>query len=267
MSIAAEPRSQGFWKHQVTANLDGRGNIHVEAASMCAYLDLIDDHFNSNDMNPVVVYETPSWGDCTTKLEMLRDILNLWGSQEMIARARQQLMALLLNVAAGNLSLTHVVSDEGATVSQAITYCDNIIDDPLGNYERAKDITDLINNGKTVPDGWIPLDIVDIAYAPPVGDRDDTPTVTRLGTNVPNPFNPSTRIRFDLATPERVRVDVYDVAGRLVARLVDGPYPSGFHSVVWDGIDRRGSQVASGVYFVRMKAGDYYGTRRVVLLK
>lgn len=58
---------------------------------------------------------------------------------------KQQLIALLLNVAAGDISQTEIISADGATVSQAITYADNLIDDPSGNHEKAKAICDHID--------------------------------------------------------------------------------------------------------------------------
>jgi len=69
-------------------------------------------------------------------------------------------MSLLLNVAANDIGQTRVISADGATVSQAITYSDNLIDSPTGNYERAKTICDMINNGQMVRDFTYVDDIV-----------------------------------------------------------------------------------------------------------
>jgi hypothetical protein len=88
-----------------------------------------------------------------------------------------------------------------------------------------------------------------------------------LGQNVPNPFNPGTRIRFSIPRPLHVTMRVYDVAGRLVTTLVDRNYPAGSHSVEWDGKDRRGVSAASGVYFYKIVAGADVATRKMVLLR
>ncbi|HUV37624.1 MAG TPA: FlgD immunoglobulin-like domain containing protein, partial [Patescibacteria group bacterium] len=266
VSIESAPRSQGFWKHQVAAALSGKGNPQIDGPTLCGYLDQVEFHFNSNELNQVIVYRPPSWGDCTDKLELLGDILNLWGSQDMIVRARQQLMALLLNVAAGYLSLTETVSNDGATASQAITCCDYLIDDPAGDHERAKDIADHINNGKTVPAGWISLTTPDIAYSSP--DPDGPPAgEVYLAHSFPNPFNPTTTIRFELPEPRWVRLAIYDVSGRLVATLVDRLLPAGSRELEWSGTNDAGRSVASGVYLVRLKAGHFEQTRRLVLLR
>jgi hypothetical protein len=90
---------------------------------------------------------------------------------------------------------------------------------------------------------------------------------TALVAIVPNPFNPTTTIHYNLAKGERVDIKVYDVSGRLVQELANGMQHAGPQSVVWTGTDRRGAHVASGVYFVRMVAGREVFTRKMVMLK
>ena len=90
---------------------------------------------------------------------------------------------------------------------------------------------------------------------------------TRLEQNSPNPFNPTTAIRFTLASKETVTLAVYDLNGRLVRTLVSGTRDLGSHSVTWDGRDNAGTSVASGVYFYRLDAGKVSDTRKMVLLK
>jgi len=88
------------------------------------------------------------------------------------------------------------------------------------------------------------------------GASDDMlPMVTRLGANVPNPFNPSTTIAFDLAKAGHARLSVFNVQGRLVNRLVNEPMTRGSHTVQWNGSDMNGQGVASGIYFYRLEAG------------
>lgn len=93
------------------------------------------------------------------------------------------------------------------------------------------------------------------------------PGVHRLLGARPNPFNPRTEIRFELASATRVRIDVHDVRGHLVRTLVDESKPSGMHSVLWDGTDESGRRVASGTYYLRLTADDRVETRKVSLLK
>ncbi|MDH4038915.1 MAG: T9SS type A sorting domain-containing protein [Candidatus Krumholzibacteria bacterium] len=94
------------------------------------------------------------------------------------------------------------------------------------------------------------------------------PRQLALYQNVPNPFNPTTVIRYDVpvsGTPVTIRL--YDVAGRLVRTLVDEARPAGVHHVSWDGRNGHGESVATGVYFCRMQAGTFVQTRKMVLLK
>ena len=89
-----------------------------------------------------------------------------------------------------------------------------------------------------------------------------------LYQNVPNPFNPTTVIRYDVpAGGGLVTLRVYDIAGRIVRTLVDGVHTPGSVEVTWDGRDASGGPVASGVYFYRLVAPGYGETKKMVLLK
>jgi hypothetical protein len=119
----------------------------------------------------------------------------------------------------------------------------------------------------------IPFEASDcIVYVgPPKADRGDRDMLaareTRLFDTSPNPFNPATTIRFDLAAPGHVTLAVYDVAGRLVSVLVDGEMPAGSHEAVWDGRGAGGAAAASGVYFYKLAAPEFSETRKMVLLR
>ncbi len=83
----------------------------------------------------------------------------------------------------------------------------------------------------------------------------------------PNPFDGRTRITYSVARRGPVAVEVFDAAGRHVETLVDGTRKAGAHVVEWDGRDRTGDRIASGVYFIRMKSGREAWTVRVVHLE
>ena len=101
-----------------------------------------------------------------------------------------------------------------------------------------------------------------------VTDAGEAPrTPHRLFANVPNPFNPSTTIRYELGASGPVRLDVLDVSGRLVCTLVNQRVEAGQHEIQWNGQDAKGQRVASGVYVYRLEAGSLVSTRRMVLLK
>jgi hypothetical protein len=83
-----------------------------------------------------------------------------------------------------------------------------------------------------------------------------------LSQNQPNPFNPSTTIRFSLPASEEVGLAIYAADGKLVRMLVDGVRERGAHSATWDGRDMAGNPVSSGVYFYRLTAGSSTSRRR-----
>ncbi len=113
------------------------------------------------------------------------------------------------------------------------------------------------------PDHWI---LCFISY-----DVSDVPNLAgsepRLLPNVPNPFNPSTTIRYALPDDASVQVAVYDVSGALVRLLESGQRQAGEHSVRWDGHNEQGLAAASGVYFVQLKAGKNTAVRKVTLVQ
>ncbi|HKK71106.1 MAG TPA: FlgD immunoglobulin-like domain containing protein, partial [Candidatus Krumholzibacteria bacterium] len=88
-----------------------------------------------------------------------------------------------------------------------------------------------------------------------------------LRSNVPNPFNPSTKVRFALADRGHVSVQIFDLKGRLVRTLVDAPLTAGEHEIQWNGTDDGGRTVASGTYLLRMSAPDVTESRRLMLVK
>lgn len=90
---------------------------------------------------------------------------------------------------------------------------------------------------------------------------------TELFQAAPNPFNSSTNIRIFLPTMRATRLEVFDIQGRLVSKLVDSLLRAGEYSFTWNGTDERGHSVASGTYFYRLIAGDDAITRRMMLIK
>lgn len=95
-----------------------------------------------------------------------------------------------------------------------------------------------------------------------------TPERARLAQNYPNPFNPRTTITFTLTARERARLAIYDVQGRLVARLANRTFEAGSHQISWDGVDTNGRKVGSGVYLYRLTTDSgASSSKRMVLVK
>lgn len=93
------------------------------------------------------------------------------------------------------------------------------------------------------------------------------PALFTVAQNYPNPFNSRTAIQFSLSRSATVRIDIFNALGRRVETLSDRLYPSGVHTVVWNGENASGGEVASGVYFYRIQAGTQVTSRKMILLK
>ena len=141
-------------------------------------------------------------------------------------------------------------------------------------------VLELIYNDTNIPPGthvYYATAVYDTGESDPTesftyivtANPEDTPPAprTELLGNYPNPFNPSTSIRFSLQEAGPVRIDIFNARGQLVRTLVNENLPSGTHTAVWDGADATGATVSSGVYYYRMHKGSYSSTRKMLILK
>lgn len=85
--------------------------------------------------------------------------------------------------------------------------------------------------------------------------------------NYPNPFNPATTIHFNVPKPSPVRITILDVSGRRIRVLLDRYLQSGEFETGWNGKDKSGNDVGSGIYFARIRAGDYQSETKLVLMR
>ena len=93
-------------------------------------------------------------------------------------------------------------------------------------------------------------------------EKGELPTEFALSQNYPNPFNPNTVIKYTLPNRSEVKLIIYNLRGEEVALLFNGTMPAGNHRISWDA-----SNFASGIYFYRLRAGDYVQTKKMVFLK
>jgi hypothetical protein len=98
--------------------------------------------------------------------------------------------------------------------------------------------------------------------------KTEVPLEFALSQNYPNPFNPTTTIEFSLARQVEVDLKIYDILGREVATLLQSnAMNAGRYIVRWDGRNRFGQSVATGVYFYRLVAGDFVQSKKMILIK
>lgn len=93
------------------------------------------------------------------------------------------------------------------------------------------------------------------------------PQAFQLYQNYPNPFNPVTTLRFEIPAFTYVKLEIYDLLGRKVQRLVNEKLQPGRYEILWNGRDNSGNQVASGIYFYRITAGNFVKTRKMILMR
>jgi len=98
-------------------------------------------------------------------------------------------------------------------------------------------------------------------------DEPDIPFIYQLNHNYPNPFNPTTTISFSLAEPGYTSISIYNILGQKVSSLVDEYKSPGIYSVIWDGRNKSGAAVSSGVYFYRVESGEFNDTKKMLLLR
>jgi hypothetical protein len=116
--------------------------------------------------------------------------------------------------------------------------------------------------GKVVP--WV--EILDTLVTE-VKKQKEIPTTFELYPNFPNPFNPSTKITYNIAKRTGISLDVFSILGQHIVSLVKGDYEAGKYTTEWNGVDKFNRSVPSGVYFLRLSAGDFIKTQKMVLLK
>ncbi|MCI0708241.1 MAG: T9SS type A sorting domain-containing protein [Ignavibacteriae bacterium] len=114
--------------------------------------------------------------------------------------------------------------------------------------------------------GWVAVDApIQYIINPSITAAEvptEPPTGFELAQNYPNPFNPETSIRYSLPVGSKVRLTVYSILGQELAVLDEGEKSAGWHTIRWNAVSQ-----PSGIYFVRLQAGSFVSTRKVVLLK
>ena len=147
-------------------------------------------------------------------------------------------------------------------------YCDPDLDD----YGLCADSWCAAENNPARPGvlvGALPVSCAACDCGGELLDSGDLPgaAMSHLVDVVPNPFNPLTHVRFEVAQRQPVRIAVYDVAGQEVAVLTDKTYDPGPHEVTWNGQDHRGRAVAAGIYLVRLTSDTGGDVRKAVLVR
>jgi hypothetical protein len=280
LSITPRPRSRAYWADQLTRALQNKPQDYT-LKDFSRFTGLISVHFNQNQINPVDFYSVPQPASQSDSLMVLKKILLMCTSDKdpfLKRLGKSDVIALMLNVVSGKISQTQAISADGRTVSQAITYCDMLVNDEIDcpntipghgvqgcRYILADLILTLVNFGLKVPKDLIPADVIQIAYK--IHGEETLPIGFILEQNYPNPFNPKTQIDYALPKDCNVKVVIYNILGQKVMTLVDEFQTAGFRIVVWDGKDDKGQDCASGIYFYKIQAGEFSQAKKMVIVK
>ncbi|TFG98745.1 MAG: T9SS type A sorting domain-containing protein, partial [Calditrichales bacterium] len=141
----------------------------------------------------------------------------------------------------------------------------------FGDTIRPGDVVSSIQGIFTYSFGTFKIEVRDVNdFKGSTGINEDfkaTPLSYQLKQNYPNPFNPETNINFEIAQAHDVKILIYNVLGQKVRTLVNENFNAGSHVVRWNGLSDTGFQVPSGVYFYRIKAGEFMASKKMVMLK
>ncbi|MCD6379575.1 S8 family serine peptidase [bacterium] len=132
-----------------------------------------------------------------------------------------------------------------------------------GDFERASCSVPAVSDGVL----YLAFNSNDSDFIAAFGLPADNRFATRINNCFPNPFNPDTRVTFEIGRKGRVKIAIYDVKGRLVKILMDEEMFPGTYAASWNGRTRDGAPVSSGVYFCRLKTPDISQTKKLVLLR
>lgn len=185
-------------------------------------------HNNGADSDALTVEISTDGGGSWQELEAVTGLANSWTESSHDITASEYTMS--------------------ANTMVRFVACDDL---PAAIVEAAVDEISL---------AFLTTDVTDVADAAPLGRF-------RVEQNRPNPFNPVTHIRYEVASNDHVSVRIYNVTGQLVRTLVDRQVDAGVYNVTWDGTTETGDRVASGTYFYRVLAGENESVRAMTLLK
>ena len=255
-----------WWQRQLTAIRSGTPlYLGITRTDVEAYSQRVFDHFYDRDDSYAIRIAGCTFNATPAQPLTFDEIAYIFldaHDDTSPGKARAYLLTCLLNIASNRLSQMKVISADGATASQAMTYFASQY--LYGNpndwtlwYNLMK-----IHTSQIIAAGIIPLSTPNVMFRPSEENRNSLPGRFNLTQNYPNPFNPATDIRFTLQAALPVRLEIFDVIGRRVAVLLDRTLEAGEHEIRWDA-----SKVASGVYIYRLTASDLVETRKMLLLK
>jgi parallel beta-helix repeat protein len=255
--IANNARKHSYWKHQFDVHVKGKGKFDETAAQLTSYIALVHQHYTPhfNIFAGRTTFE--DWQDALSKD---RDL------PPHVDKAMQEIAALVMNFASLKVGQYTVVTDDGRTAGEVLTYVSQLFTDPDAtkrDYKKARDLAKKVNDDKKIKVGEVPASSILYKQGEQiVGWGFDVPTEFALHNNYPNPFNPTTNIRYDLPVAGYVTLKVFNTLGQEVAVLAEGFKPEGRHMVTFNA-----QGLPSGAYFYQIRTEQFTKTMKLILMK
>jgi len=260
-----------WWLRQLT--YIQRGGVYLSQTEITAdeiadFSQSIFDHFYNRDDGFEIQIDSVTYIDNPARPLTFEELSHTFldaALNDANTQIKRSLRANLLNIAYGKLSQYAIVSVDGATASQALTYLVGLyLSGEYYDLYTANVNLQRMHMRVMIPAGIIPLTTPNIVYKEEESafEAGSLPDRFVLYQNSPNPFNPITKIEFGLQKASEVKLDIYNLVGQKVATVADGNYSAGYHTVIWDA-----SQFGSGVYLYRIEADGLSDSKKMIFLK
>ena len=245
-----------FWTGQFISHIWGFGHPSYSESELNGFITDIQTHY------------TPHFDIFQDRVSLSDwySVLKVWGNFTKYERARRQLAAMLFNLVSGKIGQYTVVTNDGRTFGDVLTYVSVLLTDGnSSNDNLALDLASKVNRRKKINSGLIPASTIlykDGQGLPSIDYGFGVPDEFALTQNFPNPFNPTTEIQYAIPTASNVKLEIFNITGEKVATLVEGFMNEGTYKVSFNA-----SSLPSGMYLYRINAGSFVQTRKMILLK
>ena len=266
-ALAGSVSDYWWWKNQFQAIRNGTPlYLGLTRTDVDRHCTAIFDHFYGRTGGYAMQIAGVTYIGIPARALTFDDVASIYldvVDESNAAKTRKHLLICLLNIASARLSQLAVVTADGATASQAITYFGGrYLGGGSNDWTLWYNLT-RIHTHVMIAVGVVPLSTANIMYKPEGDDScGELPSSFALRQNYPNPFNPATTVEFTLPIPAMVKLEVFNMTGQMVEEIISGTMPAGSHKLQWDA-----SSLSSGVYLYRLTAGEFVATRKMVLLK
>jgi formylglycine-generating enzyme required for sulfatase activity len=245
-----------YWKNQFDKVIRGK-KTEETPQNLTSYIATIQEHYTPH-FNLFAFTDFDRW----------QHILSKPSHPTKRDEALAEVAALVLNVGSLKLGQYAIITEDHRTVGDVLAYVSTLLANPLSTNKELQHVRQLAakaNHGdcEKIEEGEIPAS--NVLYKGSVKDFNwgfDIPNSYALCSNYPNPFNPTTTIQYDLPKAGYVSLKVYDYLGKEVASLTSEEKPAGRHAIQFNA-----TNLSSGVYFYRLQAGAFVGTKRLLLLR